>query len=254
MDETELERLRQAARARPEDGEAQLTLLRALVAGERWEEAEGVGDALLQHETPPAATHTLLGVVYGKQERLEEAAQRCRQALAQQPDDALLLFNLGTLLAQQGEYETARETLEKAQEQQGEWAELQYNLGLIFLRQERYSEALDAFERATEQRKAYAEAHFNCGNAHAMKGLESDGSLDYYELDCAISAYKTAIQHRPEYRAALYNLGTLYGRMGSSEGLRVWDQYLEAASDLDEEDTWRLRAQEYKRDLDDRLR
>ena len=34
----------------------------------------------------------------------------------------------------------------------------------------------------------------------------------------------------------------------------VWDQYLEAAQDRPEEETWRMRAQEYQRDLQDRLR
>jgi hypothetical protein len=42
--------------------------------------------------------------------------------------------------------------------------------------------------------------------------------------------------------------------MGSDEGLRIWDQYLEATDALDEEETFRLRAREYKRDLQDRLR
>ncbi len=77
--------------------------------------------------------------------------------------------------------------------------------------------------------------------------------MDYYELDCATTAYKRAVQHRPGYPAALYNMGMLYGRMGSDEGLRVWDQYLEAASELPEEETYHMRVQEYKRDLQDRL-
>jgi tetratricopeptide (TPR) repeat protein len=123
----------------------------------------------------------------------------------------------------------------------------------VLLRQGRYNEAIKAFERAIAQRDAYPEAHFNRGNAHALKGLEPDGTLDYYELDCAINAYKTAIQQRPGYTAALYSLGMVYGRMTSSEGLRVWDQYLEAARDRPDEDSWRMRAQEYKRDLQDRL-
>jgi hypothetical protein len=42
--------------------------------------------------------------------------------------------------------------------------------------------------------------------------------------------------------------------MGSAEGVRVWEQYVEATQDLPDEEIWRLRAQEYKRDLQDRLR
>jgi tetratricopeptide (TPR) repeat protein len=254
MTATDLERLRQAVQVHPEDQEARLALLRALVAGAYWQEAEEVGNSLRQQETASLEVHTLLTVVYAKQERVQEAIQQCQQALTAHPDDTLLLFNLGTLLAQQGENDAAQETLAKAVTQHDGWAELHYNLGIVLLRQERYKEALDAFERAAALREDDAEAHFSCGNVHAMKGLEPNGSLDYYEIDCAIHAYKRAIQHRPGYTAALYNLGMLYGRMGSAEGRRVWEQYLEAAKSLDTETTWRMRAQEYQRDLEDRLR
>ncbi|MDH3599691.1 MAG: tetratricopeptide repeat protein [Candidatus Tectomicrobia bacterium] len=254
MDDTDLTPLRQAVQAVPDDAEARLALLQALVAAEQWQEADEVSLPLRQHDAPPDAALTLLAIISGKLGRWDEAVQTCHQALELQPDDALLLFNLGTALAHQDDVEAARKAFEKAIEQQEDWAELQYNWGTVLLRQEHYTDALDAFERATELRESYVEAHFSCGNVHAMKGLEANGSLDYYEIDCAINAYKRAIQHRPGYPAALYNLGMLYGRMGSDEGLRVWDQYLEATDELDEEATFRVRAQEYKRDLQDRLR
>jgi len=259
MDETELARLHQAVQTAPADTETRLALLRGLIAATRWSEAEQVGSALLQDEGVQepgvrAAVHAAMGIVYGKQRRWDEAVQQCQQAVALEPDDALVLGNLGTVLARQGEAKAALEYLEKAVAQESEWAEAHYTMGTLLLQQERYHEAVKAFERALEGRATYPEAHFNRGNAHALRGLEADGSLDYYELDCAINAYKTAIQQRPGYAAALYNLGMVYQRMASSEGLRVWEQYVEATQDLPEEEVWRLRAQEYKRDLQDRLR
>jgi tetratricopeptide (TPR) repeat protein len=254
MDDTELARLHQAVQADPADTAARLALLHGLVAVRRWHEAEQVGSSLLQAEDAPAAVHTCMGVVYGKQGRWDEAVQQCRQALALHPDDSLALFNLGSLLARQDDTKAALEYLEKAVEHASEWAEAHYTLGTVLLRQERYQEAIRAFDRALECRTVYPEAHFNRGNAHALRGLEANGALDYYELDCAINAYKTAIQQHPGYAAALYNLGMVYQRMGSAEGLRVWNQYIEAAQDLPDEELWRLRAQEYTRDLQDRLR
>lgn len=259
MDDTELARLRQAVQAAPADAAARLALLQGLIAAAQWAEAEPVGSALLHNESPldpglQAAVHAGMGIVYGKRGRWEEAAQQCRQALALQPDDALVLFNLGIALARQGDAKAALECLEKVVAQEPQWAEAHYTLGTLLLRQERYHEAVRAFDRAIDCRATYPEAHFNRGNAHAMRGLEPDGALDYYELDCAISAYKTAIQQRPGYAAALYNLGMVYQRMTSSEGLRVWEQYLAATQDMAEEEIWRLRVQEYTRDLQDRLR
>jgi tetratricopeptide (TPR) repeat protein len=254
MDEMALAQLRQAMQTRPEDGKVRLDLLKALVESGCWQEAVEVGVPLTQLPTPPAEIYQPLTIVYGKLMQWDAAVQQGRQALDQQPDDVLTWFNLGTALSQQNDHDAALEALDKAIEQQEDWAEMHYNRGTVLLRLERYADALDAFERATELRENYAEAHFSCGNVHAMKGLEADGGLDYYEIDCAITAYKRAIQHRSGYTAALYNLGMLYGRMGSHEGLRVWDQYLEAAHDLPEEETWRMRAQEYRHDLQDRLR
>ena len=254
MDDTELARLHQAVQADPADTAARLALLHGLVTAKRWHEAEQVGSPLLAGEDAPAAVHTCMGIVYGKQGRWDEAVQQCRQALTVHPDDALALFNLGTLLARQDDTKAALECLEKVVTHEPEWAEAHYTLGTVLLRQERYQEATKAFDRALECRATYPEAHFNRGNAHALRGLEADGSLGYYELDCAINAYKTAIQQRPGYAAALYNLGMVYQRMGSAEGVRVWEQYVEATQDLPDEEIWHLRAQEYKRDLQDRLR
>lgn len=253
MDDTALAQLQQAVQERPEDVDARLALLQALIAVERWPDAAQLGEALVQLAAPPAAVYALLGLVLGKQGRLEEAVQHYRQALTHQPDDALCLLNLGMLLARQDEYQSAREHLEKAIAQIPTWPEAHYTLGTVLVQQERYYEAIRAFDRATEQRTPYPEAHFNRGNAHALKGLEADGSLDYYEMDRAIDAYKLAVQQRPGYTAALYNLGMVYQRLRSAEGLRVWDQYLEAAQAHADEAIWCVRAQEYKRDLQDRL-
>lgn len=253
MDTTDIDQLRRAVDAAPEDRETRLALLQALVTAEVWQEARDVGTPLLQDAAPLAPAHALMSLVYAKCAQVDEAITQCHQALAQQPDDALVLFNLGTMLAQQGNLAAALEWFEKAVAQHDAWPEAQYNLGTALLRLGRYHDAVEAFERALDQRERYPEAHFNRGNVHALLGLDPDGNLDYYELDCAINAYKAAIQQRPGYTAALYNLGMVYGRLTSSEGLRVWEQYLEAARDRPEEEAWRLRAQEYRRDLQDRL-
>ncbi|MGE3536108.1 MAG: tetratricopeptide repeat protein [Candidatus Tectimicrobiota bacterium] len=254
MENTELGVLQRAVQANPADAEARLALLRGLIDAARWPEAEALARALLQEMEPPPEVHGALGLVLGKQGRWAEAAQQCQQALAGQPDDALALFNLSLAQARQGDLEAALAGLNTVVTLEPAWAEAHYSLGTLLLQQQRYHEALQALERAGECRSPYPEAQFNRGNAHALRGLDADGSLNYYELDCAINAYKMAIQQRPGYTAALYNLGMVYQRMGSAEGLRVWEQYLEAAATHLDEDTWRARAQAFKEDLAYRLR
>lgn len=253
MEEVDLAPLRQAVQFTPDDDHARLALLEALIAAEAWQEADAVGTTLLDRDPVPVAAHGMLAIVYGKLERWSACAEQGRQATAHQPDDALACFNLGMALGQQGQYDESIEAFDRALKAHDEWAEAHYHRGVALLACDRQDDALDAFERATELCESYAEAHFGCGNVHALKALESNGLLDYYELDCATTAYKRAVQHRPGYASALYNMGMLYGRMGSDEGIRIWDQYLEATRELPEEERYRMRAQEYKRDLQDRL-
>jgi tetratricopeptide (TPR) repeat protein len=254
METSDLERLRQAAQTAPEDAAARLALLQALVETAAWAEAEAVGEALLQMVSPSPATHALMGIVYGQRKRNDEAVRQCQLALDSGLEDPLLQYNFGVILARQGDFEAALKALQRATHAYKAWPAAHYNQGVVLLRLERYSDAVEAFESAIEHCEVYPEAHFSRGNAHAMLGLPAEGGLDYYEIDCAINAYKQAVQQRPGYAAALYNLGVLYGRMTASEGIRVWEQYLAATQDLPEETTWQMRAQEYLHDLQDRLR
>jgi len=231
-----------------------LASLYQLVQDAVWHEALTLAHSLLQETTLAAPAHAVLAMIHGKHGRRDEAMAHCRQAVALCPEDALVLFNMGTLLAQQGTLDEAVTFLQQAVQRADTWAVAHYNLGTVLLRLERYDEAIGAFERAIMHCHAYPEAQFNCGNAHALVALRSNGTLDYYERDCAITAYKAAIQQRPGYTAALYNLGMLYQCMHSAEGLRVWEQYLEASQDLADETVWYRRAVEYKRDLQEHRR
>ena len=253
-DEAEITRLQQAVEADPADSETRLALLQLLVEAARWKEAEQAGDVLLQEESPAAAAHALMGIVYSKDRRWDAAVGQCRQALEKQPDDTLVMFNLGTLLVQQGDPQGAIEHLEKVTKLHADWAEAHYALGTALLHRQRYREAINSLDDALDVRPAYPEAEFNRGNAYAMRGLADNGTMDYYELDQAVQAYKKAIQKRPGYPAALYNLGMVYKRMNSSEGLKVWDEYMEAARPLPEETIWWARAQEFKADMQDKLK
>ena len=98
---------------------------------------------------------------------------------------------------------------------------------------ESFVKAIDSNQQDIWYWYNYADELINLNRFNdALVALHSDGTVDYYELDCAITAYKAAIQQRPGYTAALYNLGMLYQCTHSVEGLPVWEQYLEASQDL----------------------
>src|SRR5262245_64843127 len=137
MDDTELARLHQAVQADPADTAARLALLQGLVVVRRWPEAEQVGSPLLQAADASAAVHTCMGIVYGKQGRLDEAVQQCRQALALDTDDVLALCNLGSLLARQDDPKAALECLDKVVDHAPDWAEAHYIRGTVLMCQTR---------------------------------------------------------------------------------------------------------------------
>ena len=159
-DEAEITRMQQAVEADPADSDTRLALLQLLVEAARWKEAEQAGDVLLQEESPAAAAHALMGIVYGKSRRWDAAVGQCRQALEKQPDDPLVMFNLGSLLVQQGDPQAAIEHLEKVTKMQSDWAEAHYALGTALLNRERYREAINSFDDALDLRPAYPGSRF----------------------------------------------------------------------------------------------
>jgi len=115
---------------------------------------------------PTAEAHTFLGWTYSFQERLDEAIEECRRAIAVDPDFGNPYNDIGVYLMQKGRYEEALPWLAKAKRaQRYEPRHFPYlNSGRIYLAQGEWIKALKEFERAVEimpddlgTRKALAE-------------------------------------------------------------------------------------------------
>jgi predicted O-linked N-acetylglucosamine transferase (SPINDLY family) len=154
-----------------------------------------------------AEGHFNLAVLLQGQQRLEEAAQSYRQALSLMPDYLAAYFNLGLLYLAQGRLGEAEAALRKAIELKPDYAEAHFNLGVLMQQQERWDEAYSAYAGALAARPDFADAYFNTGVA--LKGLKRPEE--------AVQAYGQAVRCRPEWFDAWYRLGALLQELGRDQ-------------------------------------
>lgn len=95
---------------------------------------------------------------------------------------------------------------------------LPFNLGNVFDAQGRSAEAKIAWQIAVARDPAFAEAWYNLAMA----------AEDEKHTDLAIAEYRRAVQARPDYGDAHFNLGLLLTKLDRyAEALAVWERFLE---------------------------
>jgi tetratricopeptide (TPR) repeat protein len=174
----------------------------ALVQLNRLQEAEKILQEVISIESKSWQAYTLLGNIYDRQKRYEDAATAYRKAIEINPKsasvynnlgislffmgkyresvDALLSSisldpsnlqsynNLGLSLFKLGKYPEALETFKKG----GDEASAYNNMGVLYMEEKNYAKAVEFFEKAIEAKSTYYEsAHAGLQKAKAaMKG------------------------------------------------------------------------------------
>ena len=101
---------------------------------------------------PTAEAHTFLGWTYSSQERLDEAIEECRRAIAVDPDFGNPYNDIGVYLMQKGRYDEALPWLDRAKHApRYEPRHYPYlNTGRIYWAQGEWLKALKEFEQAVQ--------------------------------------------------------------------------------------------------------
>lgn len=170
-------------------------------------------------------------VVLHQQGRLDDALERYRQFLDENPSNPTALQLIGVLHSQRGEYEAAIEYMRASLELFPEQAEVANNLGNALARSGRLPEAIERYGEAVRLQPGYLDAWRNLGLARldARQFTEAEAAFRRcLELDpkdatawlslgnaCkrqarfadAIECYREAIERRPDYAEAHHNLG-----------------------------------------------
>jgi tetratricopeptide (TPR) repeat protein len=189
-----------------EPREEALALGRDALAAGRLREAEAAFRRLLETR-PDAEVRKQLGDVLAKQGKLEEAAERYREALADNPSFAEAHNNLGNVLKGLGDAPAAAEQYRRALALKPSLAEAHNNLGVLLAEDGKPDEAADHFRKAIAANPEHAQAERNLAKLLAGRG-------DFRE---AIAHYERALSCAPDEPDLLVDLGEALNLGGKTD-------------------------------------
>jgi tetratricopeptide (TPR) repeat protein len=138
------------------------------------------------------------GVALEALKRPQEAADRYRRAIELNPSYSAAHNNLASLLVAGGQIDAAVAEYRRAVDADSQNAEARNNLGGL-LAATSPREAQAQILAALRARPLFPEAHFNLARAYA---LDNEGAS-------AVAEYRLALEQRPGWRPAVYNLAWL---------------------------------------------
>lgn len=190
----------QAILFRPSNVDARIGLVRSLL--DRGELARAREEAVRALALDPslASGHWLLGQIADREGKREEARRQYAEAVKLRPGSADMRFALARTELALGNLAVARSLLEALDRERPGDAEVLFQLGRAAYRDERWSDAVTRYRAAIDARKTPApENWLNLGLALRASG-DRAGARD---------AYRKALETRPAYSEALFNLGVL---------------------------------------------
>ncbi|MFP4190894.1 MAG: tetratricopeptide repeat protein [Candidatus Hydrogenedentota bacterium] len=171
-------------------------------------------------ENAPAAAYFAQGVLLEGQERLGEAEEAYREAIARDPEWSRAYYGLGVVLHKQEQVEEAEAYLRQAIALAPEWSRAHNGLAILLRMNGRMEAARERAKRAVELAPNSVASRNNYGNLLLR--------LERYEE--AAKEYRTAISVAPDHPAPYYNLACVRSLQGNHE--EACD-YLEQAIALD---------------------
>ena len=208
-----------------------------------------------------ADSRYMLGVVYGRLQQFDAAADRFRQAIAIQPQMAMAHCGLGTSLKARGRLDEAVNSYLRAVRIMPDTVEIHSELANMLRSLGRLDEAKHHFQEVLRLRPA-VDAYFALGSILASQGLQSEAITCYQEalklnpnradiyntlgftlysmgkLNEAVDCLQLAVKNKPDFPAAYDNLGRTFMLLGKidqavscfQEALRLNPDYVHAAS------------------------
>jgi tetratricopeptide (TPR) repeat protein len=159
-------------------------------------------------------------------------------------------------LFDQGKYAEAIETYKTLISKYPEAYIINNNIGNCYFKLEKYDEAEQWYQKILEKDPTNVEAIISIGNCYANRG-QNDKALEWYgkvefdkikdpvvlynvasnyyknsKFDEALKYYQKAVELRPDFTDAIYQLGLAYTTMGNTaEAIKTFEGYLKIDAD-----------------------
>ncbi len=148
----------------------------------------------------PEYAYQLASVLASKQPPDPQAFKLLLSALQTRPKYAEAHYRLGRLFCQQGDYDPCIQHLTKAIEFKPRFAQPYVELAALYAEYDYIDEARQVMENAARNCPRNAEAQHEYGRLLALGG----------DVRSAVRYYRKAVELRPDYEGALFNLGMAY--------------------------------------------
>jgi tetratricopeptide (TPR) repeat protein len=158
---------------------------------------------LRQNPDTPEALE-LLGSVYLRADRFENALSIYKKLSEIHPGNAEILSNLGSIYRRLGKYEESIAALLEAKKTGDDVETVLYNLGNTYKQMGNYAEAALCFSDVIEQKPDDVLAYNHLGSIHALSGRH----------DLALQAYRRGLQIDPNHPFIHYNMAHSYETLG----------------------------------------
>lgn len=214
-------------------------------------------------DSTDAESRYMLGVVYGRLQQFDTAADRFRQALAIQPQLAMAHYGLGAILNIQNRHDEAVNSYLRAVRIMPDFPEVHSELANILMTLGRLDEAKHHLQELIRLRPS-VETYLTLGNIQSSQGLLSEAITNFQEavklspdradisntlgftyyrlgrLPEAVDCYRRALKHKPDFTVAYDNLGRALMMLGKideaisslQEALRINPDYVHAAASI----------------------
>ena len=196
-----------------------------------WQNRDSLVKYMLKLTPDVAQLHSMLGLTFQLQGKVDEAVNHYRQAIKLRPDYVQAYNNLGLALSSQGRFDEAVGQFNRALQMSPDFSDAYYNLAIALKSQGKLDDAITNYRLAIQFNPDYAEAHHNLGNVLEIQGKTDEAAAHYRhairikpndakahnnlgiilktqgKLDEAISHYRQALQSDPNYAEACSNIG-----------------------------------------------
>jgi tetratricopeptide (TPR) repeat protein len=177
----EAQKLLEQLVGRDDSPEAQVVVGQALLADNRFEDAEKAFHQALRINPQLRGVHFLLGAVKWKTQEAPAAIGEWREEVRRDPANFEAVFALGAALAEKGDPAEARSLLEKADRMRPNYAPTLYHLGKLGWKEKRAG-AQALLERSVAGDPDNRAAHYLLGQIYRARGRVAEAERETAEV------------------------------------------------------------------------